>query len=533
VSDSAGKTIGKYEVLEEIGASVAGKTYRALDPAANSEIALKVLECTPEVTDAAKSAFFRELEVCRELKHPHNVQILDAGECDGLVYVATELLQGVDLHRHLAEHRVLTLQRKVELIAQVCDAVSLLHRHDVAHGDIKPSNIFVVGDQDARVLDYGIGHWLESMLAEGWRVGGLVPNHLAPEQILGQPFDEHSDVFSIAVIFYELLTERYPFRGGDGVILREIVHSQPESLRSLVPDIPEELERMIFSALHKDPRQRLQTSGEFAAGLYSIALTLRNGHSNAVDVKPVPKLGGLPAFYTSEVAADKAEPFEAAKPLPALLVEPVAPAATAFQMSAPAPKKELPQERPVAAAAPPPPPAAVVKPAPPPPPPAQPKLTPMAAPPQLPPIVIPAPPSQSSVMRRRLIVYGAAVLLTLIVAIAIFSRQSMRATPPSRSVTAPPAQSAAPPTQQSTVTQEPAPAPSPAEKTAAPAEEPKAQPSQNQVLLNKVKTLWESGKYARAMALVNEVLADEPDNLAAQAWKKKIRAAQDAEAAIK
>lgn len=532
MSDSAGKTVGKYEVIEEIGSSVAGKTYRALDPATNSEIALKVLECTPEVTSAGKALFFRELEACRELKHPHNVEILDAGEGDGIVYVATELLKGVDFRRHFAEHRVLTLQRKVELMAQVCDALSILHRHDVAHGDIKPSNIFVIDDQDARVLDYGIGHWLESMLAEGWRVGGLIPNHLAPEQILGQPFDERSDIFSIAVIFYELLTERYPFPGSEGVILREIVHSKPESPRNLVPDIPEELEKLLFSALEKDPRQRLQTTGEFAAGLYSVALILRNGHSAAAEVKPIPKLGGLPAFYTSEVAAEKTEPAEAAKqPLPALLAESVAPMATAFQMNAPKPKKDPPPpQRPVeeAAAAPP---APTVAPAAPPPPPPRPKPAPVAAPP-LPPIVIPIPPSHSSVVRRRLIVYAAAAILTIVVAIAVFSRQSVRATPPSHPVAPAAAKTAAPALQANPVAQPAAQEPAPA-AAAAPVEEPKTQPSQDQVLLNKAKTLWESGKYARAMALVNEVLADDPENLAAQAWKKKIRAAQDAEAAIK
>ena len=525
MSDSSGKTIGKYEVVEEIGASVAGKTYRALDPSNNREVALKVLECTPEVTDASKAQFFRELELCRELKHPHNVEILDAGEGDGVVYVATELLKGVDLRRHFEERRVLTVQRKVELIAQVCDALSLVHRHDLAHGDIKPSNIFVIDDQDARVLDYGIGRWLESMLAEGWGVGGLIPNHLSPEQILGQPFDERSDTFSIGVIFYELLSDRYPFPGGEGVVLREIVHSQPESLRKLVPEIPEELERLVFSALEKDPRKRLQTTGEFAAGLYSVALLLRNGHAQA-EVKPIPKLGGLPAFYTSEVAAGKPEVPEAPKPIPALLVEPVAPAATAFQMSAPAPKKTEPTpERPVVTAAPPPP---AVNPAPPSPPPPPPRPMPVAAPP-LPPIVIPPPPSNASVMRRRLIVYAAAAILTICLAIAVFSRQSMHASPPSNG--APPASKVAAPPPQETVTQAPAPVTAP--ETAAPVEEPKAQPAQEQVLLGKVKTLWESGKYARALALVNEVLADDPENLAAQAWKKKIRAAQDAEAAIK
>lgn len=528
MSDPSAKTIGKYEVIEEIGASVAGKTYRALDPASNSEVALKVLECTPEVTDAAKAQFFRELEVCRELKHPHNVDIREAGECDGVVYVATELLKGIDLKAHFAERRVLTLQRKVELIAQVCDALSIVHRHDLAHGDIKPSNIFVIDDQDARVLDYGIGRWLESMLAEGWGVGGLVPNHLAPEQILGQPFDERSDIFSIGVISYELLADRYPFPGAEGIILREIVHTEPESLRKLVPEIPEELERLVFSALHKDPRQRLQTTGEFAAGLYSIALTLRNGHTNAADIKPVPKLGGLPAFYTSEVAPEKSESVEPAKPLPALLVEPVAPAATAFQMTAPAPKKESPPAPPVAEPARPEP-VAAPRPAPPPPPP---KPAPVASPP-LPPIVIPLPPSRGSVVRRRLLVYAAAAVLTLIIAIAIFTRQGMHASAPAHPVT-PPASQAPTPVPQPGATQ-PAPAqaaPAVAETPAAP-EEPKAQPSQDQVLLSKVKTLWETGKYARAMALVNEVLADDPENLAAQAWKKKIKAAQDAEAAIK
>jgi serine/threonine protein kinase len=266
--------IGKYRILEEIGASAAGKMFRARDTFRNRKVALKVFDSAAVANAQVKSQFCRELGACMELQHPHIARVRDAGEADGAIYVATELLTGVDLCRHFQEHRFLPLVAKLELMAQVCDALALAHRHGIAHGNLKPGNIFLVAGDDARILDFGSGRWLASMLEAGGRLGGLAPNHFAPEQILGQPFDTRSDVFSAALLLYQLLVDKYPFPVPDSVVPREIVHAEPELLRKLDPQIPEELERLVGSALSKDPQRRLQTAKEFAAGLRGIVQQL-------------------------------------------------------------------------------------------------------------------------------------------------------------------------------------------------------------------------------------------------------------------
>src|ERR1700682_4822543 len=145
-------------------------------------------------------------------------------------------------------------------MAQVSEGLTFAHSNGVAHGNLKPSNIFVVG-KDAKILDFGIASV----------VAGRFPNYLAPEQVLGQPFDARSDVFSCAVVLYELLVDTYPFQGPAGLIPRQIVHAEPEPLRNLDPRMPQELEQLLTRALHKNPQHRLETADQLASALYTIA----------------------------------------------------------------------------------------------------------------------------------------------------------------------------------------------------------------------------------------------------------------------
>ncbi len=116
-------------------------------------------------------------------------------------------------------------------MAQVCEGLAGAHAHGIAHGNLKPSNIFVVDGRDAVILDFGVGYLQTLLIAAGTRLEGLLPNYLAPEQILGDTFDARSDLFSLAMVLYEVLAGRYPFDAPAGVIPREIVHSEPRPLR--------------------------------------------------------------------------------------------------------------------------------------------------------------------------------------------------------------------------------------------------------------------------------------------------------------
>ncbi|HYL77719.1 MAG TPA: protein kinase [Bryobacteraceae bacterium] len=265
------KSIGKYRVLAEWGSSAAGKLYRARDTFRNREVALKVYDSAAAPNPEAKDQFCRELGACADLRHPHIAAIVDVGEADGVIYLASELLAGNDLRRHFQDHRLLPLNTKLELMAQVCDGLALAHRRGIAHGNLKPRNLLLPSAGDIRILDFGSGRWIASILGAGGRLPSLSIHHFAPEQILGEFFDTRADIFSIGLILYQLLVDKYPFPVPDAVVPREIVHTEPEPLRKSDPQIPEELEQLVARALHKDPQQRLRTADQFADALRHIA----------------------------------------------------------------------------------------------------------------------------------------------------------------------------------------------------------------------------------------------------------------------
>jgi hypothetical protein len=500
------KAIGKYQIIDEIGTGSAGTTYRVRDTAAEREFALKVLYSSPSASPETKDQFCRSLASYAELRHPNIAKVQDMGEADGALYVATELLNGIDLCRHFDEHRIWPIEEKLEFIAAVADALTVPHSKGIAHGNLKPGNIFIVAGKYARILDFGSGKWLEVILAAGIKPEALLPNYLAPEQILGEPFDTRSDLFSVAVILYELLTGKYPFQAESNLIPREIVHSEPEPLRKLDPQIPEELERLVTHALNKNRGHRLQSAAEFAAGLNSIAQGVRDSRT-------------APEPVTAVQAAQPAPPPAVIKP-PAIVPAPKPPEVVP---SDPAPA--------MVTASPLPPPAAEPLPA--------------AAKPALAAIktaaqetgkkALPA----AAILRKRMVPIAIAGLLAIGVFGTLLSRQNSQASPPKTDVPAIQPDIVVPstpaPAAQAPVAVEPAEAsqPRPAPQTSVASSVVEVKPAPAVILRNQVKSLWEAGKYAQALALVDAILAENPTLGEARAWKKKIRAAQEAEAAIK
>ncbi|HEX4594492.1 MAG TPA: serine/threonine-protein kinase, partial [Bryobacteraceae bacterium] len=331
------KAIGKYQIIDEIGTGAAGTTYRVRDVAAEREFALKVLYSSQSAAPEIKDPFCRSLASYAELRHPNIAKVQDVGEADGALYIATELLNGIDLRRHFEERRALPLEDKLEFIATVADALTVPHSKGIAHGDLKPTNIFIVAGKYARILDFGSGKWLEVIMASDVKPPALLPNYLAPEQIMGEPFDARSDLFSVGLILYELLAGKYPFQVDASLIPREIMHSEPESLRKLDPQIPEELDRLVASALTKNREQRVSSAADFAAGLNSIAQKIRDSRTAP---EPVTAVYSVPAATPPPVAA---------KPAPVIVPAPKPPAVVPVPMLPP------PAASPIVAAPPPPP----------------------------------------------------------------------------------------------------------------------------------------------------------------------------------
>lgn len=489
-------SIGKYKLMDEMGVGAVGTTYHASDTFRNREMVLKVLNSAIIGTPELRAQICRDLSASAELRHPHIVKVRDLGEVDGAIYIATELLNGVDLRWHI-ERRILSLADKIDLMVQVCGALAFAHSKGVAHGNIKPGNIFVTG-KDATILDFGIGKCLASIVEAGGRPAALLPNYLAPEQILGKPFKAKSDVFSVAVVLYELLA-KYPFPADANLITREIVHTTPESLRKLDPEIPEELDQLLIRALEKDPEKRLERADEFAAGLYLISQKLRGPGAPLAGIAPGVTVGALDPPVALAAPAF-APTFGSAPPAPVAAPPPVVVAAPAPAVPPTSAQKTASNGSGPTVAVP-----AVKR--------------------------MPAPPPPRS--KTRWVPYAIAAVLTFCISLTFFSRQSIHASQPKAPASAVVQPPSAPALQQQLAAPAPQ-APVPAAVEAAPASEPApVKPSEEQVLLGQVKALWASGKYAQAMEKVDDLLTTHPDYMEGRIWKKKIRSAQDAEAAMK
>jgi serine/threonine protein kinase len=572
------KSIGKYQVIEQLGTSAAGTAYRVRDSFRNREFALKVLKTVPGLTPAAKEQFCGHLASCAELVHRHVVKVQDLGEVEEGLFIVSEWRTGMDLERFMQENRELPLGQKLALIAQVAEGLAFAHSREIAHGDLKPSNIFVNGERDITILDFGIAKWLAALLEAGSRPEDLVVNYLAPEQVLGEPFDPRSDIFALGLMLYQFVSGKYPFSAAAGLIPREIVHSDVEPLGNLDPQIPDQLDVLVQRALLKDPAKRLQTAEEFAAGLYLAAQELRRRASAGSSAgAPAASPTAPPDTRPDTRRPVEDETVEMSAPAPA----PVVQQTTAFSTPATAPQappqreaEQKVRERPQDETGPPQPwtarsyknapltkempafrqPAADPAPAPVPaqaapvpaqaapvPPPSLPTSNPPALNGGAPPVRKPqakqplktAAPVPGNIVTKRAITLVAGLILAVVIVGSFISRQGLRASQNKNPATV-------------VVTQPPAPVAPANPPAAVPPEAPVAQPGQSgpddvgnpefsarQTLHGPVRSLWESGRYAEALALVNQVLANDPTNAEARVWKKKIRDAQEAEAALK
>ena len=287
------KTLGKYELLEEIGGGGMGKICRARDRVLHREVAIKTIyvgQTDPEI----KQRFYREARACATLSHPNIVTVFDLGEQQGVSYIAMELLEGEDLRRFIDRPGTMSLEAKIGFMMEVCDGLGHAHNNGIVHRDIKPGNIFVTKSGRPKILDFGIARITASHLTQPGTALGT-PNYMAPEQYLGKESDALSDLFSAALVFFEFLSYAHPF-GGPGSakasaragpsgarttakwcypdVPSRIVKEEPLALRSLNPAMPERLEKILSKALSKDPQARFQTAGELSKELKKVSVDL-------------------------------------------------------------------------------------------------------------------------------------------------------------------------------------------------------------------------------------------------------------------
>jgi len=264
------RTIGRYEVSSEIGHGMMGIVYRARDPLINREIAVKTLryqDTDEKEIEQAKSRFFTEARMIGRLSHPNIVTIHDVGDFRGGTYIAMEFLDGTDLTPFCDKQNPLALAEIIRIISSAALALDYAHQMGVVHRDIKPGNIRVLQNGTVKVIDFGIA----GIAGRSGPKSGVLwgsPNYMSPEQIAGRSPDGRSDLYSLGVVFYELLTGRKPFLADNVHELFDLIKSAaPHPLLAIAPDIPPEIAAVVDKCLAKEKEQRFATGVDLAQAL--------------------------------------------------------------------------------------------------------------------------------------------------------------------------------------------------------------------------------------------------------------------------
>ncbi|MCG6952625.1 MAG: serine/threonine protein kinase [Betaproteobacteria bacterium] len=266
------KTFGRYRITGELGRGAMGMVYRAVDPLIEREVAIKTLNpaLPPEALEEVRERFLREAKSAGRLNHPNVVTIYDVGEQDGIAYIAMEFLEGRSLQQISKAGERLPHDRVADLIAQIADGLDHARGYSIVHRDVKPANVMVSPSGRAKLTDFGVAHLQSSTMTQtGMALGS--PKYMSPEQVLGQPVDPRSDIFSLGVVLYELLVYRTPFESpNDSTVLtlmNRIARDPHQPVCDINPEIPVGFDVILSRALAKTPEGRYQTAGEMARDL--------------------------------------------------------------------------------------------------------------------------------------------------------------------------------------------------------------------------------------------------------------------------
>ena len=254
---------GRYEFVKYLGGGGMSNVYLAKDKILNRDVAVKVINIPPYEKEKAVERFEREVQNTTILSHSNVVNVLDVEEDDNCYYLVMEYIEGPTLKEYLCKEGKLSADEAVEMTLQILKGIAHAHHHRIIHRDIKPQNILMTKNGTLKILDFGIARALsETALTETNHVMGSV-QYLSPEQAKGQSTDESSDIYSIGIVLYELLTGHPPFNGETPVSVA-IKHIQEElpSIRKERPSIPQSIENVIMKATRKEKSLRYRDTNE-------------------------------------------------------------------------------------------------------------------------------------------------------------------------------------------------------------------------------------------------------------------------------
>lgn len=261
--------LGRYEITGKLGEGAMGVVYRAFDPLLERVVAVKTvkLELTPAEQEEFEQRFFKEAKSAARLNHPNIVTVFDAGKVEDTAYIAMEFMEGRDLRQMIVNDHSIPHDRVAEIAAAVADGLDYAHRNGVVHRDIKPANIMVLDSGVVKIADFGIAQLQSGARTATGHVMGT-PKYMSPEQIMGIQVDGRSDIFSLGIVLYQMLTAVSPFDSSSiSAVMYKVIH-EPALMPSLITQaVPLGFEYILARALAKAPDKRYQSGSEMAADL--------------------------------------------------------------------------------------------------------------------------------------------------------------------------------------------------------------------------------------------------------------------------
>lgn len=311
--------LGRYEIISEIGQGAMGVVYKATDPLIDRIVAIKTINLglAQEEKEEYEGRFYQEAKAAGRLSHPNIVTIYDVGKSGEVAYIAMEFLQGREIRDILNEGQILPVREVLDIVSQVALGLAYAHEHGIVHRDVKPSNIMMIRDGHVKITDFGIARMESASVRTqtGMVLGS--PKYMSPEQVMGKLIDQRSDIFSLGVMLYEMLTGKAPFAGENvNAIMYQTLNAIPPPPSSLNPAVPDMLNFIVAKALAKGLEDRYQNAKDLADDLRACRDTLPRS-TDSVDTPKSPALTNK-ALPDATPTIPRVDASEESKTLPTL-----------------------------------------------------------------------------------------------------------------------------------------------------------------------------------------------------------------------
>ncbi|MBN1270975.1 MAG: serine/threonine protein kinase [Candidatus Aminicenantes bacterium] len=305
--------IGKYDVIRELGKGAMGIVYEARDPDLKRDVAIKTIrfDLFPEENqrEILMKRFMNEAQAAGRLSHPNIITVYDIGRQEDMTYIVMQYIKGMSLQSIMASKKKVAYSNILNIMEKACLALDYAHEKGIVHRDIKPGNIMMSEEGEPFIADFGIARVETSTMTQTGTIMGTL-SYMSPEQIEGKKVDGRTDIFSLGVILYELLTGKMPFEGDNvSTTIYKIMNKEPEPLNITKKDIPSGFQHIINKALAKNPEERYQSCREFVKDLRGLPLTgdetlaydVKTWQSREIEKKPIKKRALLWASAAASV----------------------------------------------------------------------------------------------------------------------------------------------------------------------------------------------------------------------------------------